>query len=611
MPLLLLISSLIALIVGPALFPLFERRRHLYRLLDGFIIVVIAGIVLIEVMPEVLAHNALAGLVLLCIGLLGPTILERLFHKVAGQVHRTAIIIGIIGLIAHAFVDGIVLCELPTVNTNGENLLGIGVVLHRLPVGFTIWWLLRPRYGLGAALTALSIMMIGTVGGYVIGPEIGYLATGNALILFQALAAGTILHVVIHRPHESPAPPNSSAPAWFFRWAEGIGNVLGLGVLALLIWLHPGHVGDHAHLNVLYGETGHIFWGMALESAPALLLAYFAGGMLGTLMPTASIRWMRRGPALARSVKGVVVGLPLPICTCGVLPLYRSLIDKGAPATAAMAFLIATPELGIDALLISIPLLGGDMTLVRLAAAGLIALSVGWVVGRWAERLGGSRQEEVAESVDGTQSVKERVVAGFKEGFGGLVDDTAPWILLGLFVAALAHPILGQGWLQQLPPTLEVLLFALIGLPIYVCASGATPIVAVMLINGISPGAALAFLLTGPATNVSTYGILSRVHNRKIAILFGAATALVAVALGYAVNALAPQLTLLSAADLDLEHTSLFQQICLIILLSVFLASLIRRGARGFVGEILAGFQPAHTHDHEQTESREADSCSC
>ena len=134
---------------------------------------------------------------------------------------------------------------------------------------------------------------------------------------------------------------------------------VGLLILWAIIVLHPGHVGEHHHgaESGFFSETGELFWGMALESAPALLLAYFAGGLIGTLMPAASIRWMRKGAPLTRSVKGVAVGLPLPICTCGVLPLYRSLIKKGAPATAAMAFLIATPELGIDALLISIPLL--------------------------------------------------------------------------------------------------------------------------------------------------------------------------------------------------------------------------------------------------------------
>ncbi len=168
-------------------------------------------------------------------------------------------------------------------------------------------------------------------------------------------------------------------------------------------------------------------------------------------------------------------------------------------------------------------------------------------------------------------------------------------------MAALAHPILGQGWLQALPPFLEVMIFALIGLPIYVCASGATPIVAVLLINGVSPGAALAFLLTGPATNVSTFGILAQLHNRKVAIVFGFATMIIAVSLGILVNTLLPNISLLAASDLHLEETSILQQVSLFLLLSIFLISLLRQGARAFVGEVTSNFKlaSAHAHTHE------------
>lgn len=609
-----LFLSLAALFSGPVLFPFFHARRHLYRLLDGFIVVVISGIVLVEILPEVMAHNAAGGILLLGLGLLGPTILERVFHRAARQVHRTALMIGVMGLIAHAFVDGVALCELPDAGGYRQSMLGFGIILHRIPVGLTLWWLLMPRYGKTIGLAGLIVMMAGTVGGYYFGTEMGHLVMGDGALLFQAFVAGAILHVVIHRPHESHLPAEEKpavASRFFHRRAEGVGNLIGLIVVVCIVALDP-HEGGHGDLATFYKETGRIFWGLALESAPALLLAYLIGGMMSSFLPGASIRWMRRGPALARSVKGVVVGLPLPICTCGVLPLYRTLIKRGAPPTAAMAFLIATPELGFDALLISIPLLGGDMTVVRLVAAGVIALAVGWVVGRWVERgMDNSMTEEKGEHVEVQKPLKERMRSGLSEGFGGLVDDTAPWILLGILIAALAQPLLGQGWLQQLPDGVEVLFFALLGLPVYVCASGATPIVAVMLINGISPGAALAFLLTGPATNVSTYGILTQVHNKKTALFFGLMTTAMAVSLGLVVNLLQPYLTLLTAAELDLDHAGLLQQISLFLLLTIFAASLLRQGARAFVGEITSGFKLAPVHKHAETASCGNDHCHC
>lgn len=604
MALLMLILSVLALVVGPGLFRVFSARQYFFRLMDGFVVVVITGIVILEVLPELLAHHPVAGIILLMLGFAGPTILEQLFHRAARQVHRTALLIGVAGIVAHTIVDGMVLFESPA---SGGALLGLGVMLHRLPVGITIWWLMEPRYGKKAAWAVLGLMVVGTVAGFFMGAGGELFSSAESILWLKAFVAGAILHVVIHRPHVSEASGGN-----VFKWAEGTGNLVGLGVLLLLIIFHVETGVAHREAGILSGDTADIFWGMALESAPALLLAYFFGGLISEFLPATSIRWMRKGPAWGRSVKGMAIGLPLPICTCGVLPLYRTLIKKGAPPTAAMAFLIATPELGLDALLISLPLLGGDMTLVRLVAAATIALLIGWSVGLWTEKTTPAVEIMEAEADEKVGAARgDRLKKGLREGFGGLVDDTAPWILVGLLVAALAHPVLSQGWIQQLHPGVEVLIFAMLGLPIYVCASGATPIVAVLLINGVSPGAALAFLLTGPATNVSTFGILSQVHRRNIAIVFGIATMTIAVSLGLLLNTMLPSLTLLSAQDLNLDESGIFQKISLIVLFGVFLVSLLRQGARAFVGEVTSNFRLSSLHRHNHAHTAPAANCEC
>ena len=607
MQMMMLILSLLALAVGPLLFQYFTYRPYWYRILDGLVVIMISGIVIIDVLPEIMIHHPLSGILLLGIGLMGPTILEHQFHRIAQHVHWVALCIGVLGLIAHAFVDGIVLSEISATQLTSESILGIGIILHRIPVGLTIWMLLLPRLGKWKAILTLAILALGTLSGYTFEIMVGHWNEGEGIIMFQALAAGSILHVVLHRPHEYHKQKMKGLTSPLMRYGEGIGNLVGLAFLVCIMFL-PRSTGGHHHGGFLdfYGEMGQIFIGLALESAPALLLAYLIGGLVGTMLPATSIQWMRKGSPLVRSVKGVAIGLPLPICTCGVLPLYRSLIRRGAPPTAAMAFLIATPELGIDALLISIPLLGGDMTVIRLAAAAFIALSVGWVMGSLAERSIEIEESDAAHTNGGEKvSLYRRIRRGFSEGFGSLVDDTAPWIIVGLVVAALADPLLQNGWLQSLPQSIEVLFFALLGLPIYVCASGATPIVAVLLINSVSPGAAIAFLLTGPATNVSTYGILSQVHDRKIAILFGAMTTGVAVCLGYLVNLAIPYIDVLSSIDVGVEQASFIQRVSLVLLLLVFLRSLLRRGARAFVGEITSGFRSNHTHDHHSHEVEE------
>jgi hypothetical protein len=129
-------------------------------------------------------------------------------------------------------------------------------------------------------------------------------------------------------------------------------------------------------------------------------------------------------------------------------------------------------------------------------------------------------------------------------------------------------------------------LFTLLGLPTYVCASGATPLVAVLLSSGVSPGAALAFLLTGPATNVTTFGVMGKLHGRKIAFIFSLTIIGFALTLGYLVNFLLPDVARVSMDQISGHASTSFNWVCLVLLSSAYLFSLLRRGARHFVGEL-------------------------
>ena len=574
----LLTAGLLALLIGPLLYKAVEARSSYLSVFDGFILVSITGIAVLDVLPGTVENGGLLSLLFLTVGLFGPTVIEKLFHKASHQTHTTALVLGILGLVLHTLVDGVALLDVPADDTLG---LQLAVVLHRFPAGLTIWWLLRPHFGTKVAVGTLVLMEAGTIAGFVGGGELLLLLSGQGMAWFQALVAGSVLHVVFHRPHgksHAHTPPT--------KWMEGLGNVLGIGMLLVLAYTHSEALAGHDQ-----GAVGEAFLGLALESAPALLLAYLVGGMFGSFMPRSSLLWLKKGNALNQSLKGMAVGLPLPICTCGVLPLYRSFIKKGVPPFAALAFLIATPELGIDAVFISIPLLGTDMAIVRVAAAVFIALAVALSVGVIMKRYSPDNSVEEGPYVS-TRGIafSQKLKQGIREGLGSLVDDTAPWILVGLVVAAWIEPRLSYGWFEALPQGLDVLLFAVLGLPIYVCASAVTPLVAVLLINGLSPGAAIAFLLTGPATNVSTFGILSGLHGRCSAIVFGVATAFFAVAAGYLVNIFFSDLHILSAADVVGESTGLLQVISLVLLTAVYLFSLLRRGARAYIHELVSMF---------------------
>ncbi|MDJ0839122.1 MAG: permease [Acidobacteriota bacterium] len=578
-----LIISLLPLFAAPFLYSLCRRRAEWLHFTDGFIFVAIGGLILTGILPELLHHGGLKSLIFLFLGLGLPFLSERVFHSV-GKVHTVALVLGLIGLFIHAITDGAALAH-GEHGDPAEEMLSLGVLLHRIPIGLTIWWYAQPRFGSPAAMGVLVIVAVGTILGFDLAETVLGPLSSSGMAYFQAFVAGSLIHIIFHRPH---APGSNCSHSHESNWSEGLGNLVGAGVV-IFIGLHHNHLGE----ITWFREMGHTFLDLTLESAPALLLAYVLAGLATAFMPQSYVDWMSADRSWKQSARGVLVGLPLPVCSCGVVPLYHTLTKKGAPPTAAMAFMIATPELGIDAVLISLPLLGETMTGLRIAAAGLVALLVGIIVGSLTSR---TKAEKVEGHLHEAQpaSFMEKLRYGMVHGLGELVDHTGPWILVGLVVASGFQPILGSGFLSNIPGGWEVPLFALLGMPLYVCASGATPLIAVFLMNGVSPGAALAFLITGPATNITTFGVLSKLHNRKIAALFGFTTLVITVLLGYATDAIFPQFQP-KLIDGEHVHGTPLQMVALALLSLIFAYSLFRRGARAFFSEL---GQSSHDHDH-------------
>ena len=168
------------------------------------------------------------------------------------------------------------------------------------------------------------------------------------------------------------------------------------------------------------------------------------------------------------------------------------------------------------------------------------------------------------------------------------MDHTGPWVLVGLVVATLVGPLVKDSWLVGTDRYLQVLLFAVLGIPVYVCASGATPMVAALLAVGVSPGAGLAFLLTGPATNVVTFGVITDLHGRRAAVFFCIMMATLAVTIGLSVNHFFHDFKPL-VLQTNVEHSAgWLSQGCLWILGGLFLLSLLRRGPREVVGSVFS-----------------------
>lgn len=191
-----LIATLLALGVGPLLYTLARREPRALAFLDGFVLVSIAGLVLLEVMPGAVRAGGGWSLLFLALGLFGPTLLERAFRRAEREAHILALGLAVAGLALHALADGVVLAP-----DRGDWALPLAVVIHSLPVGMAVWWLLAPHFGAGPPLLALAAMGAGTILGWSYGVSLSELLGAQAWSWVQSLVAGSILHVVFGRPH--------------------------------------------------------------------------------------------------------------------------------------------------------------------------------------------------------------------------------------------------------------------------------------------------------------------------------------------------------------------------------------------------------------------------
>jgi uncharacterized protein len=575
-----LILSLAALALGPPLHYLSKRSGWALSLLDGFVLIGVTVMVVFDAAPRTFSSIGPWAILALLLGFVFPGIIEKRGLLAIQGTKKLDLLFALIALGLHTALDGVAL------GLEEQSALSVAIVLHRLPVAVFMWWLVSANYGNMKAIMTLGFVGLTTVLGHAFAGQLDILTSGY-IAGFEAFVAGTLLHVLFG--HALPGTDTREQRS--MRLTNCIGALLGL--FMALHFQELGH--HHGTSNPSQAAYGHRFIDLCLESAPALLLGYALAGIAATWLPQASMRWLKSGGHTTQALKGTVFGIPLPICSCGVVPLYQSLIKKGAPTSAAIAFLIATPELGIESILLSVPLLGGKLTGLRLASAAIAATLIGIFVGRITSNDVAKSESEKDNNVVGN-SLHEKLKRAFQFGFVEVLDQTLAWIVLGIAIAASLDAGALAPLLTKLPTGFDVFLAALIGMPIYVCASGATPLAAGMLAAGLSPGAAVAFLLAGPATNITTFGVLSQLHGKRMAVMFGVAVTVVSTALGLLINVSLGTDFSVSADHMHAEHGHFLQWASLGILGLLCALSIYRQSPRGFIGGM---FHPDHGHDHD------------
>ncbi len=402
---------------------------------------------------------------------------------------------------------------------------------------------------------------------------------------------------------------------------------------------------------------------LSLEAAPWLVLGLVIGGLMKSLIPTALLQKHLSGSGLPSIVKAALLGAPLPLCSCGVIPAALGLRRAGASKPATVSFLVSTPETGIDSVSISYALLGPFMAITRPIAAIVSAITAGLLVGRSEDNAPvsamasatetsccSSNKEEFGEAVVdkadkveetsccssnekeavketsccsseapvektsccsteapktvaetsccSTEAVKEETTSccsssstssdvtskepagilqkswdGIVYSFTDLFDKVLFWLVIGLVFAALVKTFIPVTFLAEWGSGLPAMLIMLVvGIPMYVCATASTPIAAGLLLAGVSPGVAMVYLMAGPATNISTLGVIGKELGRRSLIAYLTGVGVVALLTGFIVDYLVGRWNIDVQAQISHSHEmmpSVIAWAALLILLAV------------------------------------------
>lgn len=278
---------------------------------------------------------------------------------------------------------------------------------------------------------------------------------------------------------------------------------------------------------------------MLHEMSPYLLLGFLIAGVLHAFVPTSVYARYLSGTGWRSVVAAALFGIPLPLCSCGVLPTAVSLRRGGASRAASTSFLIATPQTGVDSIAATYSMMGLPFAILRPVAALVTAMLGGNVVGA-IERNGNLEQEgQCGDSCTMAEPLKPtllgRVWEALRYGFYEMIQNIGRWLVLGLVVATLITVLVPDDFFQTYAswPLLNMLIIVMVAVPMYICATGSIPIAAALMLKGLSPGCALVMLMAGPAANMASMLVISQSFGRKA--MWAYLASIVAGAVGFGI----------------------------------------------------------------------------
>ncbi len=306
-------------------------------------------------------------------------------------------------------------------------------------------------------------------------------------------------------------------------------------------------------MESIFFEILRASWQLLQQASVYMLFGILFAGLLKVfLSPDTVARHLGRG-RFSSVFKASLLGVPVPLCSCGVLPAGASLKKQGANTGATTAFLISTPESGVDSIAITYALMDPVMTIARpLSAFGTAA--VAGIAENLLAKDGGEGEgtpdlhcpiDNCCDGIDCAPEVHrahhsfwEKVKAGLFYSVKDLWGDIAPWFFVGILLAGVITALIPPDLLSRHlgGGLLTMLIMLAVGIPLYICATASTPIAAALIMQGVSPGAALVFLLAGPATNITSLTVLLGVLGKRATIIYVASIAVMSVLFGLALD---------------------------------------------------------------------------
>ncbi len=280
------------------------------------------------------------------------------------------------------------------------------------------------------------------------------------------------------------------------------------------------------------------------KMSPYILLGFLLAGLMHAFIPGKIYHKYLGGKSFRSVVNAALLGVPLPLCSCGVIPTAMSLRREGASKGATVAFLISTPQTGVDSIIATYSLMGLPFALLRPVIAFLTAIFGGLFVNQFSKEEEMSTAEVGEKPITGTpKSFSGKIRVALRYAFFEMMQDIGKWLMIGLVIAGLITVYVPDAFFASFADTpiwgmLVVLAFAI---PMYLCATGSIPIAVALMLKGLTPGAALVMLMAGPAVNAASMLVIGKVMGRRTMLLYIATIITGAIGFGLGIDYLLPR----------------------------------------------------------------------